>query len=195
MIRDVLSLCSMVVSPSFAGRGFAMIIFLGVAYTASADETRNTKLQQFASFDGVQSEGEYCEGFMISLFKYKGNLVGYLRNFDGRCADPPFGVLENITYVPSTGNFAFTAKYSNGYVFYPDLTKKVTDRTEARFKGTVSTSELGGIFSLQDMNTGKLVNEKHLTLGASKLEKICHDCMSYEEWDKYVKDHKDRLGW
>lgn len=157
-----------------------LIIILGGVYTASAEEIRNNKLQQFASFDGVEAEGDYCEGYMMSFYKYKESLVGTLRYFDGQCADPSFGVLEDITYAPSTGDFSFSTRYLN--------------KTAVRFKGKVSSSILEGVFSLQDMNAGKLVNEKHLKLEAVKLEKICRDCMSYDEWDKYVKERKDMLG-
>jgi hypothetical protein len=157
-----------------------LIITLVIVNTAGADEVQINKLQQFASFDGVEADGDYCEGYMMSFYKYKESLVGTLRYFEGQCADPSFGVLEDITYVPLTGDFSFSTRYLN--------------RTAVRFIGKVSSSMLDGIFSLQDLNTGKLVNEKHLKLKAVKLEKNCRDCMSYDAWDKYAKERIDMLG-
>ena len=167
------------------------VVFIGVAYMAGAEEIQNTKLKQFASFDGVEGS-DYCEGYMISLFKNKKSLVGYLRYFDGPCADPPYGVIEDITYAPSTENISFIVRFSDRVNI--DASKP-TDRAAVKFTGKVSHSKLEGTFSFQEMSTGKLVSEKYLKLQAITLNKTCHDCMSYDEWDKYAKDRKDHLGW
>lgn len=156
------------------------MIALFFVQTAGAGEIQKSKLQQFASFDGVEGDEDYCEGYMMSFYKYKESLVGTLRYFEGQCADPLFGVLEDVTYVPLTGEFSFLTRYLN--------------RTAVRFAGKVSSSMLEGKFTMQDQNAGKLVNEKRLKLKAVKLEKSCRDCMSYDEWDKYVKERIDLLA-
>jgi len=128
---------------------FLTILLLGilhtflVAFSGTPETKQNDSIMAIGCFTNVQSHGEYAEGYAVRLWFQGRQIIGLINYYNGFIADPPMGILSDVQYDSSTGNFSFKAKLTTG-LHNCRIHKDVPSHDLFSFEGLLNESNLEG---------------------------------------------------
>ncbi len=135
-----------------------------------------------------KSEDPHASGYVLQLWRHDGEIVGFLSNYVGPVADPPFGKLENIVFDDSTGEISFTVKMSIGMIHSRSEDKWVPSKDLFRFNGKLKNHQIVGNLEHRMVNIEKHrpVTEEIILTGEKEPDPFWKD-KSYAEWEKFYE--------
>lgn len=122
---------------------YLLILSISMVCVSMAQASDDNVEFLFDYFNVKSATGEHCEGYNVTIWKYKETLIGFLNHHRGLCGDPPMGLMEDILYSAQTDSLSFKAKLSDGCTFQEGKCMPSKDRVE--FKGNFRGEILEGV--------------------------------------------------
>lgn len=164
---------------------FLFIVLAFYARTSLAKE----RFRHYGSWSNVEvseSEDTHASGFKLTLWRYKGKLVGYLSQYVGPVSDPPIGRIQNLELNEDTGAISFTAKMTLGVVYSAEEKKWVPSKDLYSFAGEMKKDRIVGTFDNHVKKGEKkgTVKEEVTLKGGLGTDEFW-DSKTYEEWKEF----------
>lgn len=167
---------------------FAVISLCSVNVQASDEH-----VQFLGNYSHITSAtGEHCDGYDVSLWKYKGSLIGFLNHHRGLCGDPPMGLLQDVTYSAPSGLLSFKVKLSDGCTFQAD--KCLPTKDKVLFKGELQGETLTGVVTWHREDNKQFVRSEKITLARDAERSYGQSFKNYGAWLKYWEPILERRG-
>ncbi|MFA6901486.1 MAG: hypothetical protein WC236_00215 [Gallionellaceae bacterium] len=148
----------------------------------------DTKTQFVGSFLHVESSnGEHCEGYGVTLWRKDESLVGILNHHRSLCGDPPTGFIEDVQYVPDTGDLSFKVKlWAEGCMGFDFKAGMCTNTTKdiVTFRGKLKSDVLEGTITWYSINLKKKTLSEKVYL---KREADGHEYKTYAGYERFVE--------
>jgi len=129
-----------------------LFLVLAIQLTSRA-QTSRSGFGYFGEWSDVRMSGSadpHAQGNSLELWKDKGALVGFLSEYVGPVADPPFGPLEHIEVDAASGHLSFSVKLSLGVTNLRGQKDFVPTRDLYFFTGTLRDEDVRGSLEKQD---------------------------------------------
>lgn len=107
----------------------------------SSTPAQSSEFKVIGAFGNIWSNGEHETGFMLSLWRTRDGIVGYMFGSFGTrlVGDPPCGLIDNVVYDSKSGKLSFSSdfgKFRGHYRFSGTLTRTTVRGTLAELSGT-----------------------------------------------------------
>ena len=131
------------------------LIFVALLSVQLSGRSQTSKgvFEYFGEWSDVtvsKSADPQARGNTLQLWKDNGALVGFLNEYVGPVADPPFGPIQDVKLDAKTGKFLFKVKLSLGVTTLKGQSQFVPTRDLYLFTGTLSDQEVRGSVEQQD---------------------------------------------
>ncbi len=137
-----------------------------------------------------ESEDSHASGITVKMWRYRGNLIGYLFEYVGPPSDPPTGMLEDISFNEKTMEISFRAKLSTGHVYSDKDKKWVPAKDIYIFKGTIQPTAIIGDLEkrrVQDDGKEKIVEGEKIELKGELGPADYLENRPYQEWFEFTE--------
>jgi len=168
-----------------------MIFTLTSAYA----QTNQTSLpvEEVGDFSNMRFTEEHQYGYEVRLWKQGDNFFGLFSASAGLAGDTPTGLLEKISFVPSSGKLSFTARLTTGMTFVHD--KETPSHDLFEFDGLLNGHSVSGNLKHQDMLFPALKPEiEKIKLQRQPTEATEPMPATYLEWRHELDPMLKRLG-
>lgn len=177
---------------------FLLILASGVVAPHQATRAAKPKstVQVLGDFTRLRYPGDDAFGYSLQLWKQGDHVFGLLAVYVGPPADPPTGLLEDVTFDPRTRRFSFSARLSTGFV-HAAGDKWAPTQDRFTFRGTLSRTAVTGTLQQFDVlrpDEPLLSKQIKLRLAKHLSEDLMPAPASYEEWRKWADEILQRRG-
>ena len=127
------------------------VFFVLLAFFAKISHAKEG-FEYYGSWSNVrvsQSEDPHASGFELILWRYNGDLLGYLYQYVGPVGDPPIGRVESLKLNEDTGAISFTVKMTLGVVYSAEKKRWVPSKDMYFFVGEMKKDRIVGTFAKQ----------------------------------------------
>ena len=178
---------------------FIVLTIIMAIPCAGEDKTSGGRVEFLGEYVDLSSsgDGDHCGGYTVSIWKYKESLIGILNFYAAMCADPPSGIMQDISYSAQTGSLSFKAKLSVGLA---EISPPKRSKDLFEFNGTFREGKLEGVMTWTDHNRDVpvLYQQKKITLKDVNLTSfpkgIDKSFETYADWEKYIEPIMEHLG-
>jgi hypothetical protein len=158
------------------------------AQSAGRSQTVRGGFEYFGAWEDVtvsKSEDPHADGYSLELWKDNGRLVGFLTEFVGPVADPPMGLLQEVTFDAASGRVSFSVKLSLGVTNLPGQKEFVPTRDLYVFAGTLGDQEVRGSLEQQDHLTNRAAIKRNVLWKRTKREDSFWAGKTVAEWQNF----------
>ena len=146
-------------------------------------------------FMNLRSEGEYADGYIVRLWFQGRQIIGLIDYYHGFIADPPMGILSDVQYDSSTGNFSFKAKLTTG-LHNCRIHKDVPSQDLLSFEGFLNENKLEGTIYLENQldPSPEVLDRRHNFLMLKDKECLTENYENQDVWWRYWEPIYIRRG-
>jgi hypothetical protein len=157
-------------SIGFAEMGVLLLVVTTACHCGlgapATDPHAAAPIETVGEFSNMLFTEEHAYGYTIELWRQADKVFGFLLVAEGLQGDTPTGLLEEVTFEPSTGKLTFQAKLSVGVTYDEELKRYVPTRDIFRFSGVLREKKLFGTLEHSDALRPKAPpQQEEITLG------------------------------
>ena len=128
-------------------------------------------ISEIGAFSTMRYTEEHASGETVLLWRSGNCIFGLFESAQGLQGDTPLGELQDVTYLPKTGELRFSAKLTIGLIAGPASPTPQLSRDLFTFDGTLGTTRLiGGLIHATQLDPGPPVRNVVLAASARAAE-------------------------
>lgn len=153
------------------------------AAPVAASTSESSPFTYIGEFSKVRHTAEHSYGYTVQLWRQGPAVFGLFTAASGPDTDVPAGLLEDVSFNPSTGTISFAARLSVAATYLGKGRQKPTHDLFS-FKGTLRGGVLAGLLTHVDKSHPRSpATTKRLRLPKTSSSPML-DSRSYDEWER-----------